>query len=245
MLWAPLSRTFRARPGRNAGRRWIDPKGDPFFSITPGVRFAVEYFPFLCLGPGGLGEQRPPARYCFLGLHYVPVWGGLGRTQATEGGKRLEFQEMREEGASDRIFITSRARRLKRSRPKRRRKVCQQCVRLVLERDLKASPVRRPNSQSIRQIWSDLPPGARVRMPRDGASQVHSPPPPRSRPRYSLPYPACFAKVDFAIERNCLICARGHVRHFDGAGRPCSRAARMPSGKGNTEPRHSKTQQSG
>lgn len=45
-------------------------------------------------------------------------------------------------------------------------------------------------------------------------------------------------RVDFAKERNCLaaICARGHVRHFDGVGHPCSRAARTPAGKGNTGP---------
>jgi len=48
----------------------------------------------------------------------------------------------------------------------------EQYARLVLEHDLKASPVRRPVSQSIREIWSDMPADVRARMPRDGASQV-------------------------------------------------------------------------
>lgn len=48
----------------------------------------------------------------------------------------------------------------------------EQYARLVLEHDLKASPLRRPVSQSIREIWSDVPPDVRAKMPRDGASEV-------------------------------------------------------------------------
>ncbi len=45
-------------------------------------------------------------------------------------------------------------------------------ARLVLEQDLKAGPARRPVSQSIREIWSDMPADVRSKLPRDGASQV-------------------------------------------------------------------------
>jgi plasmid stability protein len=48
----------------------------------------------------------------------------------------------------------------------------EQYARLVLEHDLKAGTVRRPVSESIREIWSDPPPDVRARMPRDGAAQV-------------------------------------------------------------------------
>jgi len=48
----------------------------------------------------------------------------------------------------------------------------EQYARLVLEQDLKVSPVRRPVSQSIREIWSDVPPEVRAKMPSDGSSQV-------------------------------------------------------------------------
>ena len=45
-------------------------------------------------------------------------------------------------------------------------------ARLVLEHDLKSGPLRRPISQTIREIWSDMPVDARAELPRDGASQV-------------------------------------------------------------------------
>jgi plasmid stability protein len=48
----------------------------------------------------------------------------------------------------------------------------EQYARLVLEHDLKSGPVRRPISQAIREIWSDMPVDVRAKMPRDGASQV-------------------------------------------------------------------------
>jgi plasmid stability protein len=48
----------------------------------------------------------------------------------------------------------------------------EQYARLVLEQDLKASPLRRPVSQSIRELWSDMPADVRAKLPRDGASQV-------------------------------------------------------------------------
>lgn len=48
----------------------------------------------------------------------------------------------------------------------------EQYARLVLEHDLKASPAHRPVSQSIREIWSDMPADVRAKMPRDGASQI-------------------------------------------------------------------------
>ena len=48
----------------------------------------------------------------------------------------------------------------------------EQYARLLLEQDLKAGPVQRPVSQSIREIWSDMPADVRAKLPRDGASQV-------------------------------------------------------------------------
>ena len=48
----------------------------------------------------------------------------------------------------------------------------EQYVRLVLEDDLKVGRVRPPVSQSIREIWSDMPDDVRAKLPRDGASQV-------------------------------------------------------------------------
>ena len=48
----------------------------------------------------------------------------------------------------------------------------EQYARLVLEQDLKSGLARRPISQSIREIWSDMPVDVRARLPRDGASQV-------------------------------------------------------------------------
>jgi hypothetical protein len=34
------------------------------------------------------------------------------------------------------------------------------------------SPIRRPISRAIREIWSDMPVDVRAKLPRDGASQV-------------------------------------------------------------------------
>ena len=48
----------------------------------------------------------------------------------------------------------------------------EQYARLVLERDLRTDAVRQPISQAIREIWSDMPPDVRAKMPRDGASQI-------------------------------------------------------------------------
>ena len=48
----------------------------------------------------------------------------------------------------------------------------EQYARLVLEHDLKVGLVRRPISQSIREIWSDMPVAVRAKLPRDGASQI-------------------------------------------------------------------------
>ena len=48
----------------------------------------------------------------------------------------------------------------------------EQYARLVLERDLKAEAERQPISQTIREIWSDMPIDARAKLPRDGASEV-------------------------------------------------------------------------
>jgi hypothetical protein len=48
----------------------------------------------------------------------------------------------------------------------------EQYARLVLEHDLKSGAVRRPVSQSIREIWSNIPADVRAKLPRDGASQV-------------------------------------------------------------------------
>jgi hypothetical protein len=45
-------------------------------------------------------------------------------------------------------------------------------VRLVLEDDLRTGRERRPVSQSVREIWSDMPDDVRAKLPRDGASQV-------------------------------------------------------------------------
>ncbi|MGA3204891.1 MAG: hypothetical protein ABSF12_20550 [Bryobacteraceae bacterium] len=45
-------------------------------------------------------------------------------------------------------------------------------VRLVLEDDLRTGRARRPVSQSVREIWSDMPDDVRAKLPRDGASQV-------------------------------------------------------------------------
>ena len=45
-------------------------------------------------------------------------------------------------------------------------------ARLLLEHLLKSGPVRRPISQTIREIWSDLPADVRAKLPRDGASQI-------------------------------------------------------------------------
>jgi hypothetical protein len=45
-------------------------------------------------------------------------------------------------------------------------------ARLVLEHDLKSDPLRRPISEAIREIWSDMPVEVRAKLPRDGASQV-------------------------------------------------------------------------
>jgi hypothetical protein len=48
----------------------------------------------------------------------------------------------------------------------------EQYARLVLEQDLKADSARRPISQTIREIWSDMPADVRAQLPQDGASQV-------------------------------------------------------------------------
>jgi hypothetical protein len=48
----------------------------------------------------------------------------------------------------------------------------EQYARLVLEQDLKVGLARRPISQSIREIWSDMPVDVRAKLPRDGASQI-------------------------------------------------------------------------
>jgi hypothetical protein len=45
-------------------------------------------------------------------------------------------------------------------------------AREVLERDLEAPASRRPISEVIREIWSDMPDDVRAKLPRDGASQV-------------------------------------------------------------------------
>jgi plasmid stability protein len=45
-------------------------------------------------------------------------------------------------------------------------------ARLVLERDLESNSVRRPISQTIREIWSEMPDDVQAQLPQDGASQV-------------------------------------------------------------------------
>jgi len=45
-------------------------------------------------------------------------------------------------------------------------------VRLVAEHDLRAGTPRRSISQSIREIWADIPEEVRAPLPADGASQV-------------------------------------------------------------------------
>lgn len=42
----------------------------------------------------------------------------------------------------------------------------------MLEHDLKSGPARRPISQAIREIWTDMPADVRDNLPMDGASQV-------------------------------------------------------------------------
>ena len=48
----------------------------------------------------------------------------------------------------------------------------EQYARQVLEHDLRSGPARRPVSQTIREIWSDMPADAMAKLPRDGASQI-------------------------------------------------------------------------
>jgi hypothetical protein len=48
----------------------------------------------------------------------------------------------------------------------------EQYARQVLEHDLRSGLARRPISQSIREIWNDIPADVRAKLPRDGASQV-------------------------------------------------------------------------
>ena len=48
----------------------------------------------------------------------------------------------------------------------------EQYARLVLEHDLKTGSSRRTISQTIREIWSDMPAGDQAKLPSDGASQV-------------------------------------------------------------------------
>ncbi len=48
----------------------------------------------------------------------------------------------------------------------------EQYARTVLEHDLKSEPLRQPISQSIREIWSDMPDEVRSKLPRDGASEI-------------------------------------------------------------------------
>ena len=48
----------------------------------------------------------------------------------------------------------------------------EQYARSVLEQDLTSKTGRRPISQTIREIWSDMPADVRKKLPRDGASQI-------------------------------------------------------------------------
>jgi len=48
----------------------------------------------------------------------------------------------------------------------------EQYARTVLEHDLRSEPLRQPISQSIREIWSDMPDEVRSKLPRDGASEI-------------------------------------------------------------------------
>jgi plasmid stability protein len=48
----------------------------------------------------------------------------------------------------------------------------EQYARLVLEHDLKSDTARRPISQTIREIWSEMPADAQAQLPQDGANQV-------------------------------------------------------------------------
>jgi plasmid stability protein len=48
----------------------------------------------------------------------------------------------------------------------------EQYARLVLEHDLKTGSPRRAISQTIREIWSDMPAEVQAKLPSDGASQV-------------------------------------------------------------------------
>jgi hypothetical protein len=48
----------------------------------------------------------------------------------------------------------------------------EQYARLVLEHDLTSGFENRPISQTIREIWSEMPTDVREKLPRDGASQV-------------------------------------------------------------------------
>jgi hypothetical protein len=48
----------------------------------------------------------------------------------------------------------------------------EQYVRLVLKDNLRAGLGQPPVSQSIREIWGEMPPDVRAKLPTDGASQV-------------------------------------------------------------------------
>jgi hypothetical protein len=48
----------------------------------------------------------------------------------------------------------------------------EQHVRLVLEQNLPITGARKSVSQSIREIWSDMPADVQVKLPHDGASQI-------------------------------------------------------------------------
>ena len=48
----------------------------------------------------------------------------------------------------------------------------EQYARLVLERDLKPDTALQPISQTIREIWGEMPDDVRAKLPRDGADEV-------------------------------------------------------------------------
>jgi hypothetical protein len=48
----------------------------------------------------------------------------------------------------------------------------EQYARLVLERDLRTDAGRKPISQTIREIWSDMPAEVQAKLPSDGASEI-------------------------------------------------------------------------
>ena len=58
------------------------------------------------------------------------------------------------------------------SRAKAQGVSAEQYARLVMEHDRTAGTARQPISQTVREIWSDMPADVRAKLPRDGASEI-------------------------------------------------------------------------